>query len=614
MLLSNRKMMKKYLIACVSMLTIFSASCQKGGFLDTKPTADLTKDVTFADSTNTMNYLAGLYLDDGVYFPGNGTANYDFSKMCDEAEGKAPQLIGNFDKAITQGSFATILFDTTNNMWSLFYKDIQNINVFLAEVDKSPLSASMKNRVKAEARFLRVLYYSYLMKFFGGVPLVEDRVFEPEDVSDLPRGTYEACVNYSVGELDAIANSLPVSFAGLDYGRVTKGACLALKSRILLYAASPLYNGGSPATSSPLIEQTAYPTADPARWEKARLAAKAVMDLGKYSLFVDNTTPWSGSATGLGYGFYKVFITRVNNEFIFFKPLVNGKQIENIYNPKSRMGTATGYLYYPLQELVDKFPTIKGGAITDDIYNAATNPTGYNAANPYANRDPRMSATIIYNGSQYYLNSARGLASVDTYLSTPAFPNNTGDGIVTIGSNVSTTTGYWPRKMCDEYAAVVGGNNVERCLPIIRYAEILLNYAEATNETGNIAEAINTLKALRARAGITTGTNGMYGLPVGADQATARTIIRRERDIELAFEGHRFWDIRRWKAGPELDGKFMHGMEITKTAATTFTYKRINIRTRYFKNVYYYWPIPKSDVQLNPIVLQNPGYLGIPIN
>ena len=161
--------------------------------------------------------------------------------------------------------------------------------------------------------------------------------------------------------------------------------------------------------------------------------------------------------------------------------------------------------------------------------------------------------------------------------------------------------------MCDENAAITGGNNVDRSYPVIRYAEILLNYAEATNEMGNPADAMSTLKQLRVRAGISAGADNMYGLPANPSQADAREIIRNERGIELAFEGHRFFDIRRWKIGGTIDGHMMHGMQITKSG-NNYTYKVINVTPRYFKDIYYYFPIPTDDVTFNPKLLQNPGY------
>jgi hypothetical protein len=588
-------MNKLFLLLCVA-FALAIASCKKGNFLDTKSTVELNKEVVFADSANTMDYLAGLYMDFSLgYTLSSDNSGYDYAKMCDEAEGRYPAL-GNYDKVVTQGTFSGSFFSTIADQWARFYQDIQNANIFLAEVDKSPFSEAKKVRTKAEARFIRAFHYSNLMKYFGGVPLIGDKVFSASDRDESGRSTYEECVNYVVAELDAIAKDLPLNYDGLDYGRITKGACLALKSRVLLYAASPLYNGGSTATGD-LIKYTAYPTFDQSRWEKAALAAKAVMDLNVYSLNLDNTTK-------PGNGFYKLFISRVNNEFIVPRPLPPGKQVEQAFNPKSRGGA--NFYYYPTQELVDMFPTINGKPISVDVKTTA-NPKGYDEANPYLNRDPRFDYTVIYNGSLYYLNATRILEEVNTFKGTGA----TADAIVSTTSNTSTTTGYYVRKLCDELAAFTGGGNVNRSLPIIRYGEVLLNYAEAVNETGNTSEAINTLKLLRERAGIIAGTDGLFGLPAAATAANMRTIIQNERAIELAFENHRFWDVRRWKTGTALmDGKPMHGMEITRVGSTgkVYTYKRIEVTKRYFKEIYYYFPIPKNDVTINPNLLQNPGY------
>ncbi|MXV13776.1 RagB/SusD family nutrient uptake outer membrane protein [Hufsiella ginkgonis] len=592
--------MKKIYIFSWVFILFAAASCKKGGFLDTKTTATINAATTFADSTNTMDFLAGLYSDIAYNYQIASAHNLmDYSKNADEGEGRYPAG-GNYDKIFTQGTFASGFFNQQQTEWTLFYSVIRNCNIFLANVDKSPLSAAKKKRVKAEARFIRALHTFYAVRSFGGIPLLGDDVFDTDAEAVQKRSTYEECVNYIVSELDAISGELPLSYNGLDFGRITKGACLGLKSRMLLFAASPLYNGGGTAPSDAELQKLlCYPAADNNRWEKARLAAKAVMDMGIYSLVTDNTTKWGGNPTGLGYGFYKTFITRNNSEFILPRPLPTGKQMETYGNPKSRGGA--NFYCYPTQELVDWFPTINGKPIATDI-KSASNPLGYDASNPYVNRDPRLSATVVYNGGLLFLNSTKTLSAVDTYVGAAS-----GDGIVALSSNTATITGYYWRKMCDENASVQGGNNVDRSLPVIRYAEILLNYAEATNETGNAVEAMNTLKLLRARAGINAGADGMYGLPASPAKDDARLIIQNERAIELAFEQHRIWDIRRWKLGPQLDGKFVHGMQITRTG-TTYTYKKIDVRTRYFKDNYYYFPIPKDDVTINPSLLQNPGY------
>lgn len=566
--------------------SIILISCKKTTFLDSNDVEVLNRELTFVDSARTMQFLTGLYVDLGFGYTlqGDNSAG-DFSKVCDEAEGRFPAL-GNFDKIVTQGTFSGDFYPTLAGHWSKFYSNIHNVNIFLANVDKSPLSAELRNRTKGEARFLRAFYYHFLLKYHGGIPLIGERIYETSNIADTVRATFSDCVDYLIKELDEISNILPVSYGGLNYGRITRGACLALKSRILLYAASPLYNGGSTAIEPELIVLTAYPNYDQSRWEKARLAALDVISTGEYTLNVDNTTR-------AGNGFYRLFISRVNDEFILPRPMPPGKAIEIASNPKSRGGSQ--YYLYPTQELVDMFPMINGLPIT-------TTGSGYNESNPYLNRDPRLNYTVIYNGSLYYLNSARALREINTYKNAPS------DGIVSISSNTATSTGYYNRKMCDEMAAVTGGSNVDRSLPIIRYGEILLNYAEASNEVGNTSDALDALKQIRARAGITPGAALQYGLPVSPTKDSLRKLIQNERAIELAFEHHRFYDLRRWKLGtPLLDGKYVHGMEITKSG-NNYTYKRINVRTRYFKEIYYYWPMPTKDVTINPKLLQNPGY------
>ena len=332
----------------------------------------------------------------------------------------------------------------------------------------------------------------------------------------------------------------------------------------------------------------------PTRGEAALKAAKDVMDLNDYSLMVDNTTR-------PGNGFYKVFITRVNNEFIFAKQLSPGQFREQQFLPKTRFGSQ--FRWYPNQELVDMFPMKNGKGIFEPG-------SGYNESlDPFVNRDPRLGFTVIYNGSLWYLTSANGLAPVFTYQGA----GQTADAIVPITSNSATTTGYYIRKGCNELRTINGGSPNEGSLPLIRYAEILLNYAEAANEVGQTAEAMLQLKQLRMRAGISQGTGIYgYGLPDNPSKEDARLLIQNERAIELAFEESRFWDIKRWKIGGEiLDGKPMHGMKITRIGNTLprrYTYERVPLVQRYFKKENHLFPLPQSELGLNPEMLQNPGW------
>ena len=170
-------MAKRLFLTVLIIVMIAAVSCTKNNFLDTKTTASLDAQITFADSANTMDYLAGLYVDLAYNFQIENPHNlYDYSKLADEGEGRYPAL-GNFDKVFTSGTFANGYFSHMSDQWILFYKLIRYSNIFLENVDKAPLSAPKKIRLKAEARFIRALHYFHLLRAFGGIPIVGDKVF-----------------------------------------------------------------------------------------------------------------------------------------------------------------------------------------------------------------------------------------------------------------------------------------------------------------------------------------------------------------------------------------------------------------------------------------------------
>jgi hypothetical protein len=231
--------------------------------------------------------------------------------------------------------------------------------------------------------------------------------------------------------------------------------------------------------------------------------------------------------------------------------------------------------------------------------------------NMYKNRDPRFYATITYNGA---LRNYGGFGDqpVNTYTGVvpPPVPNASFasanvDGIYT---SSGTKTGYFRYKTLYNFV-VAGGSELDRPWWLIRYAEILLNAAEATNEyQGPTAEIYVWLTDIRSRAGITPGANNMYGLKENMTKDEMREAIRHERRVELAFEEHRFWDIRRWKIAPVTENAETHGMEITRAANGSFSYRTIVIRKHVFTDAMYFWPIPQSELVKSPALKQNPGY------
>lgn len=582
--------MKKYIFICLAVYTALSA-CKKNDFLDkTVDLSNLNEAEIFSDSTKTFQFLTGIYSDVKFSFNKRRWDNQGNLEMTtDDMEyrfyGGTQRIVILYSGAVSPGNFPI------KDQWTTPYANIRRVNLFLKNLPKTPLSAPLKKRMEGEARFLRAWYYENLIKSFGGVPLLADTVFSDINTNiDIPRNSYEDCVNYLVAELDACEKLLPApdQYEERDYGRVTKGACLALKSRILLYAASPLFNGGMATLTyrnqeglTERIKAAGYPTADNSRWQKAADAAKAVMNSGYYQLVLDNTKP--------GNGFYSMFLTRKNSEYIFFANQAPNIDIEQYYNPPSRSG---GYYGYPTQNFVNCFPMKNGKSINDQT-------SGYNKDNPYVNRDPRFAYTIMYNGSKYS-NKTAALEDVWTY-----------DGAPQDGYNVMTVTGYYCRKMCDEKTSNANKVNTPRGLPLLRYGEIVLNYAEAINEAGNTAEAYQALKEIRERAGIDAGTDGMYGLKSGLVKEELREVIRNERRIELSFEDHRFFDVRRWMIGMTVLNGFNKAMKITKTG-TTYKYNEIDVeaagRLRNFRPEMYLLPIYREEITKSPKMVQNPGW------
>ncbi|MEJ7830847.1 MAG: RagB/SusD family nutrient uptake outer membrane protein, partial [Segetibacter sp.] len=375
---------------------------------------------------------------------------------------------------------------TIDDNFANAYTGIYRANLFLSKINSVPVIDATKQTWKSEARFIRAMLYFELVKRYGGVPLLSDKVLTLNENLSLPRNTFTECVQYIVLECDAISGLLkkePVT--ATETGRITQGTALALKSRILLYAASPLNN----------------PANDAAKWLAAANAAKAVIDLNYYALNAS---------------FVTAFTTRASNkEVILAFQQPTSSNLERALAPIGfqNLNNSNGIIS-PTEDLVEIFPTINGKAIMADI-KTPTNPTGFDPANPYANRDPRFNATIFYNGSLWL-----GRA-VETFEGGRDKPG---------GIQTQTRTGYYLRKFLPDLSTASNYSAQDHNFIIFRYAEILLNYAEALNETGdavaNRTNAYNQLIALRKRVGITAGSDALYGLKANMAQAEMRDAIK----------------------------------------------------------------------------------------
>jgi hypothetical protein len=586
--------MKKIMILMA--LCVAMASCKKSSdFLDNKADTGETEATVFADSVKTMRFLTQIYSASGYSFnKGRFSSHGNTEVSTDDAEYAYSGVTQNA-VILYNGSLSPTTFwnnTTLPDFWTTPYENIRRANLLLSKLPVVPLNVATKKRISGEIRYLRAWYYHLLMINFGGIPLEGDNVYGINDVIDLPRASFQATVDYIVSECDAAAAILPLpnqpapsGYQEQDYGRATRGACLALKARVLLYAASPLFNGGAIAAASGAVKPlVSYPSYNVSYWQKAADAANDVINTNYYALNEDNDT-------APGYGFYNVFLKRVNSEYIFNFNRGNNRDMEVNYNPPTRGGAKNST---PTHQLAEAFPMRNGKAITDPT-------SGYNPATPYVNRDPRFGYSIIYNQSLYFNNTTGTKAVVNTYNGAPS------DGYVSTGTG-PTTTGYYARKMCDENISANSAFNTERGWPLIRYAEMLLNYAEAINETGQTALAYPKLISIRKRAGILPGADNLYGLKANMTVEEMRDVIQNERRIELMNEDHRWNDIRRWKIAVAVNNGYNKAINITKTG-NNYTYAVANtIRLHVFGQQHYLMPIPQSEISKMPSMLQNPGY------
>ncbi|MDB5135061.1 MAG: hypothetical protein JWP37_1664 [Mucilaginibacter sp.] len=543
-----------------------------------KQTLNIVFDKYDSLGTNAHAYLNSMYavLRDGHNVVASDYLDAASDDAISSAEGPTTPVT-----ILSTAAYNSSTLPANENVWSgaqSNWTGIRMANEFVTNIGVVPVQQtyngfSMKYVWKSEARFLRAYFYFELVKRFGGVPLLGNKVYTINDNISLPRNSFDECIKYITSECDAIKDSLltnPIISPNANYGRVTKGAAMALKARVLLYAASPLFNGGNIDGANPL---TGYPTADPSRWALAAQAAKDVMDLNSFSLDPS---------------FTDVFLTQNNPEIIFIRQGDNGNSVESANGPVGFPAAKGLGRTSPTQDLVDAFPMNNGLPITDPS-------SGYNSTNPYVNRDPRLSYTVLYNGAQW-LNT-----QLQTFEGGQSKPNT---------GQQQTLTSYYMRKFMGNFenANSYGAHNEDWV--ILRYAEVLLDYAEAENETlpAPGTDVYSAIIDLRKRAGISAGTDGMYGLKTGLSQAGMRTVVQNERRIELAFEENRFFDIRRWKIAETVMNLPRRGETIIQSGNAT-TYNIINVlTTKFTQPKMYLYPIPYDEVLKNPNMKQNPGW------
>lgn len=597
--------------------------------LEQMETTDLDRESVFADSAYTARFLSQIYTDVGydvkpnrfkTNFMGMTVEHGGLQTACDEAAYKVVSEVTN------DVMFATGTINPVNakeeDVWKIAYENIRRANVFMKYADGSPMMESIKKQYKAEARFLRAWYYAMLLRHYGGIPLIGDNVYEVDDVMKTSRDTYADCAQYIVDECNLAALDLPNKFRGINTGRATAGSCKGLISRIRLYEASDLFNGSDFGKSAGFpTELIGHPEYSKERWKTAVDAALDVIRMNTFAIYsnhiCNDDTDRKGSAEP-GWGFYAIFH---NNDFykipdggagviypdgtytemLFEYRPGTGNQREALFGAPSCGGNGNGgYIYH---DLVEQFPMKDGKAVGD-----RNSKYTYNPLKPNEGRDPRFANTVVWNGSK--LTSG---ADVNHIVNT-----HVGAGITSDAFGSGTPTGYYIRKFGHRQLAGNYFLATSQAFDLIRYAEILLNYAEATNEYygpdhqdvlgEHVISPYEVLKTLRERAGIEKGDDGMYGLEKNMDYKKMRDAIRLERRIELAFEGHRFFDVRRWMIAGETQNQSMHGYKITRNTNGVEKGEIVAVRTHTFRDAMYFFPIPYKETVKSEDLLQNPYY------
>jgi hypothetical protein len=545
----------KSVFNCKSVLICFIVllgSCSKDP-LDKSPLSSFTEEVVWKDENLVETFVNNTYriLPSGFYY----SMTNSLSTLTDENNARANAVAISINAGnITPDILGAL--DYWNDPQRGYYKVITKTNIFFSKINESPISAAAKSRMIGEMKFLRAYSYFRLISFFGGVPLI----IKPFGLNDdflVPRNTYSECMTFAIKELDEAANLLPLTYPVAQKGRITKGAALAMKARALLYAASPLNNS----------------TNDVAKWKLAADASKAVIDLKQYALYPDYKSLFLAS-------------TIYNSEIIWNRPYNLTIDPENTFVELSQYPNGYGGFaqVHPLQNIIDDFETLNGKLPKDD-------PT-YNPQSPYVNRDPRFYSIILYDGAPFKHRT------VETFLPGGQDSNE--------GSSQpwnSTQTGYYLRKFLDESITNPGGVNIGSTpWTFVRYAEILLNYAEAMYNLGNETVAREYLNMIRTRPSVK--------MPLVTESGTALLArIQQERRIELSFEEHRWFDVRRWKIAPKVLNVPARRMAVTKNSTTGLkSYSIIDFHQRAFFDRNYLVPIPSYEIQKNPKLVQNPGY------
>ena len=599
---------------------VLITSCNKD-FLDTQPLDKAAAGPTWSDPALSEAFVTNIYnvLHDGIL---NQESMDCISDNCLYNFGRADIMESNISPGAT---------GWVNNTyeWGEMYLRIRAANLALENLAKAPFDKTKVESLQGQSYFLRAYCYNQMLRYYGSVPIIKSSYTLATPDFSIARNTYDECVKFIVSDLDSA--KLLLTGKSLTLGRATADAALALKARVLTYAASDLHDMPTAKAKSALLSSYAHPeylgyvSGDRvARWTAARDAAKAVIDLNKYGYQLDLTAPQAKDAAIASYT--NVYLSRGGGEkeTIFAKYYINASTDDwgAWYVRNNGMNGYHGWTSTePTQNLVDNYEMMDGSKF--DWNNAS------HAADPYVNRDPRFYATVFYDGAKWKPRTADGVG-IDPYgeLQFGTYETGTaGAGKVYFGIDTrnsalenwnGTRTGYSIRKFSNDNPAIVDMNQKQEIPSIqIRYTEVVFNYIEALLALGDETNAKLWLNKIRFRAGMPAITDAGAAL-------VAR--YQNERNIEMVCEEQRFYDARRWMIAPQVLGQKVRVMIITgklkpgKSVAVyrydksnydyTYTVQNIEsgVENRSWNDKVYFPPIKLDEMNKNAKLVQNPGY------
>lgn len=588
----------------VLVMMAFSSCLDASSLMDKEDVGDLYEKDVFKDPTYARYFVNDIYysLPKGAEVPGSWNGAY---LDCATDNGEARNLESDAQR-FNDGNWNAESVPL-GSIWSKYYASIRACNKFIENYDYIEERDGVATRIdleylRAQVIFLRAFFYAELLKHFGGVPLLDKTLhFGSPELKEAKRATFDDCVKYILKECDdaiAIFRSVNQDWASNNFGRANDGVALALKAKVLSLAASPLFNRPNDYpqydSQDPNKDLWRYSDYDKERWKDAAKALKAVIDLGRYDLYKKT------NGTKSAYETY--FVTRNTVEESIF-PFLKGPTIDIYYqnlpfNFLLVRGKGGPVCYnLPTQDLVAAYE-MKNGMLPEQ------EGSGFRPLHPFSGRDPRLEATIWYDEATFcgieFQTWRRDIDSEKPW----------GKDYIRGYSR----TGFFLKKFMDKDLNPTENVTVPNTYPIIRYADILLLYAEALNEYYDDPSSVPddavcwAISEVRARAGMpdvrTTFTNRGWALT----QENVRNLIQNERRVEFAFEEYRFWDVRRWMIG-EHTQKVVHEQDIIlKEDDKTKEYGVKEIEKRSYEERMNLMPFPQSEINKNKNLIQNWGW------